>query len=311
MQNQRVLRRAALKRFIKSAGVRRRIVTSHLGIILPDFVLDLHARGYTFEVVQRCRRTAEHFGWWAKGRGIVLSQLSERCVCQFLRHHLRQCHCPKPASKSMENCAPALSRLLDFLRQRNLIQPPEPQPAPRSRKSVDPLVDAYDHYMDQVGGLAASTRRMRKYHACQLLKWRYGRRRVRLRQLASKDLAEFVKSRGPELGPGSVHALVVGLRSFLRFLEFTGRIRGGLSSALPRVPTPPSAQPPKTLKIEEWRRFLSGFPRTTAVGKRDYAIALCLSKLALRSYEVCALTLDDIDWQARTLRLRLTKWSIP
>jgi integrase/recombinase XerD len=43
------------------------------------------------------------------------------------------------------------------------------------------------------------------------------------------------------------------------------------------------------------------------VGKRDYAIALCLSKLALRSHEVAGLTLDDIDWRARTLRLSRTK----
>ena len=106
--------------------------------------------------------------------------------------------------------------------------------------------------------------------------------------------------------------LVAGISScihclFAQFLEFSGRIRIGLSGALPRVPTPPSAQPPKTLKTEEWRRLLSGFPRTTAVGKRDYAIALCLSKLALRSHEVTALTLEDINWQAGTLRLSRTK----
>jgi site-specific recombinase XerD len=169
------------------------------------------------------------------------------------------------------------------------------------------LISEYDRHMDQVCGFSASSRRLRKYCCRHLLKWRYGTRPIHLSQLSIKDLTEFVRARATDLSPGSLHVFIVCLRNFCRFLEFSGRIRIGLSGALPRVPTPPSTQPPKTLKPEEWRRFLSGFPRTTAVGKRDYAVALCLSKLALRSHEVTALTLEDINWQARTLRLSRTK----
>jgi len=180
-------------------------------------------------------------------------------------------------------------------------------PRSRSGPTVEQLISDYDRHMDQVCGFSVSTRRLRRYCCRHLLRWRYGTRPIHLPQLSAKDLTEFVRTKAPDLSPGSLHVFIVSLRSFCRFLEFSGRIRIGLSSALPRVPTPPSAQPPKTLKLEEWRRFLSGFPRTTAVGKRDYAIALCLSKLALRSHEVTALTLDDINWQARTLRLSRTK----
>jgi integrase/recombinase XerD len=173
--------------------------------------------------------------------------------------------------------------------------------------TVDQLISEYDRHMDQVCGFSVSTRRLRRQHGRDLLKWRYDTRPFHLPQLSAKDLAEFMRTRSPDLSPGSLHVCFVSLRSFCRFLEFSGRIRVGLSGTLPRVPTPPSAQPPKTLEIEEWRRFLKGFPRATALGKRDYAIALCLSKLALRSHEVTDLTLDDINWPARTLRLRRTK----
>jgi len=173
--------------------------------------------------------------------------------------------------------------------------------------TVEQLISEYDRHMNQVCGFSDSTRRLRRYCCRHLLKWRYGTRPIHLPQLSAKDLTGFVRARAADLSPGSLHVFIVCLRSFCRFLEFSGRIRIGLSSSLPRVPTPPSAQPPKTLKIEEWQRFLGGFPRTTAIGKRDYAIALCLSKLALRSHEVTALTLDDINWQARTLRLSRTK----
>jgi integrase len=52
---------------------------------------------------------------------------------------------------------------------------------------------------------------------------------------------------------------------------------------------------------------LNSFPRSTPKGRRDHAVALCLSELALRSEEVVGLTLDDLDWRAMTLRLRQTK----
>ncbi|HWY32939.1 MAG TPA: hypothetical protein VNX46_19390, partial [Candidatus Acidoferrum sp.] len=117
------------------------------------------------------------------------------------------------------------------------------------------MISDYDRHMDQVCGFSVSTRRLRKQHGRDLLKWRYGTRPIHLPQLSAKDLAEFVRTRAPDLSPGSLHVLIVCLRSFCRFQEFSGRIRIGLSGALPRVPTPPSTQPPKTLAIEEWRRF--------------------------------------------------------
>lgn len=177
----------------------------------------------------------------------------------------------------------------------------------RSGPTVDQLISDYDRHMDKVCGFSVSTRRTRRQHGRDLLKWRYSTRRVYLLRLSIKDLAEFVRIRAPDLSPGSIHALIVSLRSFCRFLEFSGWVHIGLAGGLPRVPTPPSAQPPKTLEIEHWQRFLRGFPRATALGKRDYAIALCLSRLALRSHEVTTLTLDDINWRARTLRLSRTK----
>jgi integrase len=61
------------------------------------------------------------------------------------------------------------------------------------------------------------------------------------------------------------------------------------------------------LERKERQKFLNSFPRSTPTGRRDYAIALCLSELALRSEEVARLTLEDVDWRALTIRLAQTK----
>jgi integrase/recombinase XerD len=47
--------------------------------------------------------------------------------------------------------------------------------------------------------------------------------------------------------------------------------------------------------------LLGSFDRTSATGKRDYAITRCLLDLGLRRAEVAHLRLDDVDWEAGTL----------
>jgi site-specific recombinase XerD len=50
--------------------------------------------------------------------------------------------------------------------------------------------------------------------------------------------------------------------------------------------------------------MLASCDRRTLVGKRDYAVLLLLSRLGLRQCEVCALRLDDCDWERGVLTVR-------
>ena len=52
------------------------------------------------------------------------------------------------------------------------------------------------------------------------------------------------------------------------------------------------------------RQLLASIDRSTAVGRRDYAILLLLARLGLRSGEVAFLELDEIDWKAGQLSVR-------
>ena len=286
-----------IEQHFKSEVVRRRMAANHLGIILTPFALDLHGRGYACSGIRHHVLVAEHFGKWLQQRGISLRRLSTRHVQQFLRYHLLCCRCASPAPKRRLRCQAALGRLVAFLRGCRRIQEFEkraPPPGP-----VEQLLAGYDRHLNQVCGLSADTRRRRRLAARRFLHWRFGRKPPRLRQLHSKEVTSFVLRRARRLGPGGVRDLVIALRSFLRFLEFSGGIRQGLAGAVPR--------PVKTLERKQRRKFLNSFPRSTPIGRRDYAIALCLSELALRGAEVVGLTLDDLDWRAMTLRVGQTK----
>ncbi len=296
---------ALVKVLFKSAVVRCRMAASHLGIILSDFIIDLHKKGYNPEGVRHHVLVVEHFGYWLNRRGVRSDQLSTGHVQEFLISHLPRCHCPQPARKVLEDCRAPLRRFVDFLRKRRGIRECVRKCVPQS--SVDRLVVAYDRHMERVCGLSVEVRRTRRLRARQFLKWRFGHRPPQLSQLEAKQVRSFVLSRACQLGPTGIRALAVSLRSFLKFLDFSGRLRPGLAGFVPQPVAPLPPPPPQVLELEQWRKFLNSFQRSTPKGRRDYAMVLCLAELALRSQEVVSLTLDDLDWRAMTIRLAQTK----
>lgn len=61
------------------------------------------------------------------------------------------------------------------------------------------------------------------------------------------------------------------------------------------------------LTKEQLEGFLASFDKKSAVGRRDYAIALCLARLGLRREEAAKITLDDIDWRSGNICITLSK----
>ncbi|WP_456660785.1 tyrosine-type recombinase/integrase [Bradyrhizobium sp. JR3.5] len=61
---------------------------------------------------------------------------------------------------------------------------------------------------------------------------------------------------------------------------------------------------PKSLPPDQVERLLRCCDRSTASGRRDYAILLLLARLGLRGGEVLAMTLDDLDWERGEILVR-------
>jgi site-specific recombinase XerD len=62
-------------------------------------------------------------------------------------------------------------------------------------------------------------------------------------------------------------------------------------------------QLPRALRWETVRALLESIDRTTAIGRRDYAMLLLIATYGLRSSEIVALTLDDFAWRRGELRV--------
>jgi integrase/recombinase XerD len=83
-----------------------------------------------------------------------------------------------------------------------------------------------------------------------------------------------------------------------------GEVTLDLAAAVPIVAGWSMASIPRAIAPEQTKRLLASIGRKTAIGRRDYAIVLLLARLGLRSGEVAALELNDIDWSAGQLSVR-------
>ena len=284
---------------IFSAQVQRRMAANPLRIILEDFASDLESAGYLRSTIQEYLRVAEHFASWLARRHLSPPQITAEVVERFVRLHLPRCHCPKPAATTARNCRSALHQLLRVLQRRAVIVQ-----KPALLTPIDRLVGGFDHYMSQVCGLADATRLQRRRFSRQFLRWRFGRQhRLRPEQIRRPDLLRFIGSRAKTLRPGSVKVLTASLRSFLRFLQMEGRVQPTLVAAVPSLPAWERFTVPPTLSRQQIADLLRSFDRSTPLGRRDYAMTLCMTELGLRLSEVAQLSIADLDWRKGTLRL--------
>jgi site-specific recombinase XerD len=165
------------------------------------------------------------------------------------------------------------------------------------------VLDSFRRHLRETRGLSEQTARIRAYYARAFLERTFGHGPLRWDALAPRDVRAFITHYSKRWKPSSAHVVVASLRVFLRYLQMRGWCDPVLVAAVPRLPQWRLARVPRVLSEEQLDAFLAAFDRATAIGRRDYAMALCQAELGLRAGEVAALRLEDLDWRAAVLRV--------
>jgi site-specific recombinase XerD len=277
-----------------------------LNIINAVFVSDLRARGYSLATIGLYRQAVENCGDWLKAQGTQIGDFGEDSMVGFVGAYAAKCRRHQWAVYRVQVCRRALQRWLLFLRRQGLAQPAShPWSTPQER-----LLRAYDCYLAQVAGLAVGTRRNHQVQAQRFLQWldrKDRKQRAALKPLGPQEVIRYVTQCARLFPAPTARNMASGLRCFLRFLAWTKRSGPYLDQVVPTLAPWPRGDLPQGLAEREYRRFLASFDRATALGCRDYALALCLGELGLRASEAAALKLEDLDWRRGVLHLPQTK----
>jgi site-specific recombinase XerD len=225
-----------------------------------------------------------------------LQQRGVRTLAGLTRARLRSC---APADSQEDPNLAVLVRLLEryFTAELSLYAPPV-------LNRIGRRVATYTTYLEQVRGFATSTRTYHGRTAAEFLAHMdYETRPTRLAALTVQDIETFVCAVGPRQTRASLQHVVSHLRAFLRFLATAGEIPIGLDTQIDTPRVYRGEQLPRALPWATVRALLQAIDRTTALGRRDYAIFLLIATYGLRACEIVALTLDDVEWRARRLRV--------
>jgi len=197
----------------------------------------------------------------------------------------------------------ALLRLLAMLRKIGVVAPPRPLPL----TPVELWLQEYTRYLENYRGFVATTIAGYCLPVRRLLVREYGTGPVELGALRAPAILSFIRYHVQHHGRLSAPYLTNALRSFFKFLRHRGEITLDLAAAVPSVVGWTLAGLPKQLPRGEVRRVLAHQERDNPAGRRNYAILLLLARLGLRSCEVAALRLEDVDWDEGRINIRSRK----
>jgi len=262
-----------------------------LGPVLDEFAMWIVARGYSRLAVRRHLRAARRLDRRWRRRG-------HRSLHDVRREDL--CVCAPGHSQDDADLAAGAHQLTAYLEARGLL--------PRQTIATPPEVAGYQAYLTELRGLAPSTIVQHVSTASQLLQYLTGTTPpVRLSRLTPAAIDGFIEAMSVRLSRASLQHTVAQLRSFLRWLGAQQCVPSGLHTQIDTPRVYRQERLPRALAWHTVSALLRSIARTTPLGRRDYAMLVLIATYGLRTSEVVALTLDDILWRRRVLRINRRK----
>lgn len=176
----------------------------------------------------------------------------------------------------------------------------------RRRTRIPPAMksayDEYPRYARERLHLRSSTLRARMTEIAVFLDVLRQRNVTTYDQIRPADVTAFVPTRS-HYTARTISRSVSDIRQYLRFLLMRGIIQQDLGAVLPTVRVPRDATIPSVWDEELVTRLLEVVDRSSARGKRDYAILLLACRLGLRLGDIRTLTLDALHWDTGVIEI--------
>jgi site-specific recombinase XerD len=281
--------------FFKDTKTIEQMKEGLLGPYIVPYANQLRAEGYARQSGRIQLRLVADFGRWLARKGIAVNQLAVQHTLDFRRARKRAGYRSTNADQA------ALARLVRLLREQAVITDGTPKPV---LTASEVLLAEYDGYLQRERAVVLSTRINYRPFIRRFLVGKFAAGSVDLCTIRAADVIQFVQEEAKQLIPKRAQLMTTALRSFLRFAQYRGELKSNLASCVPSVANWSLVTVPKSLPRPYVKRVLAMCNRTTAAGRRDYAMLLLLARLGLRGGEVANLTLEDIDWEGGCITVR-------
>jgi len=270
----------------------RRIQGNPLEFHLRTFATSLREAGYQDRAMHSKLGLVADLGLWLGRTGLAVnSHLDEQLLEVFVKHKQRM----------HRGDLKTLRQFLDHLRKRGIVSDRKLVP---DQSPLAGILSRYEQHLRSERRLVSTTILNYLSFARKFLVERFPEGPLLLKEMRASDISDFVLRRGCSMSVGTAQIMTTAFRSFFRYLFQAGELQADLAASVPTVADRRLSTVPKYVTPEEVERVLKACNRSTAIGRRDYAILLLLARLGLRAGEVVALQLEDINWRAGEILVR-------
>jgi len=261
---------------------------------IDSYLIHLKCGGYSNKVLQTYAKVLAGFALFAREEGVEQTDRLHEWAESFGEHE------SNPAPK--ESTYKIITAFIGYLRKTGIVPKTKTKARPFTR-----TLSEYEAFLREIRGLKRNTVAKRISYCGKFLRYLRDSGVTRVRSINQDLIASFIIAEGGRYARRTMADNCSVLRKFLSYLHSKGRIRTDLSAviAVPRLYK--HERCPRFLNRAEIEHVLDSINRSSAPGKRDYAILLLLATYGLRSAEVVHLSLDDIDWRTNRLYIRKRK----
>jgi integrase/recombinase XerD len=279
--------------YVKTARLEQ-LPSGPLECHLPAFFLFLQSQGYSSATLPRKIQLTRHFSRWLGIRSLNFGDLDEMITGSFALN-------PPDFVRIRPGDSSTLYSLLTWLRDTDMIQQALPQSNNQYSSNIE---EEFAFYLKNERGLSEVTIHRYVTVTTSFLTECSISNSSQFYNIKITDITRYLINRAGTENRKTLKGRVTALRSFFRFLLYRGDITVDLAASVPAVADWRQSQLPKHIAYEEVEQLLSSCDRSTAIGKRDYAVLSLLARLGLRAGEVLNMMLDDINWETGVVSIR-------
>ena len=259
-----------------------------------EFILFLVDQGYSQASVASKATVIAKFGCWLSSKQLSLSNFNENAITVFFKEFPR-------AGYVRRGDLSCLHQLLNYLRETGITGYPEPKIV---LSEIDRIENDFSQHLKKERGLSQVTIDHYLPAVRNFLCERFGCCNIVLDEIKPCDVSKFILNHVKKQAKKSCQTMTTALRVFFRFLKYRGDITSNLDGCVPPVANWQLSELPKSLASEKIEYMLQQCDQSTAIGQRDYAILLLLTRLGLRTGEIVSMTLDDFNWDNGVLTIK-------
>jgi len=104
-----------------------------------------------------------------------------------------------------------------------------------------------------------------------------------------------------------VYIAISALRGFMKFAFEKKLLDIDYSVKIPKHKSVIQPKLPSTYSKEEIEKLINSVERSSAMGKRNYAIILIAARLGFRASDICNLKFENLHWETSTIEIRQIK----